>query len=329
MPDQTSLQRTVNAVVVTIIVLAVLGMGLGAYHALRATEPSALAGMLAIFILPGLIFALAKFVVTAVRAVRDPAARLPAALLLGVLLLPAIRPRPPALTVPGAVQEPMPLAPPVAEESEQFLAGRDWASERGPTKFAECPGSQDFMRGCRSAIEAHRKQEEDEGMRWAKANVPAKASECKGLPHVALGCRRYYFANLVQAKPAGQGKYEGMTTAECQTEVNANYELAKQLDLESGNLHSIEVTARRSWEPELRDCENFDKMVANAFMPKAWARLDKILEAMKAGHMPSGREQAEVLKDYTQMAAIPDQPYKASYMTLYAEYTRRLDGASR
>jgi hypothetical protein len=221
------------------------------------------------------------------------------------------------------------VAPDIEPESEQFLAGRDWANERGPTKFAECPGSHEFMRGCHNAIEARRKLQEEEGMRWAQENTPAKASECKGLPHVALGCRRYYMAHLVKPKPAGQGKYEGMTSAECKAEVNANFELSEQLDLEAGNLRSIEVTRRRSWIPELADCDNFDKMVENAFMPQAWSRLDKILERMKAGAAPTAGEQAEVLTDYTTMSAIRDQPYKASYMNLYSEYTRRLDSNVR
>lgn len=252
MAERSNLQRISNAVILIVIACAVLGVGLRRLHGENAGPVT---GVLSMFFLPGMILAFAKFLVTAARAGRDRSARIPALLLLGVLIFPFALMKAPK--EPAAAEAVSAAAEP---DSEQFRAGAEWAEENGPERRSECEGSDEFRRGCRSVIEARYEREEAEGERWAEETRPRKVSQCAGRPtHVELGCHRYFNAYLAQAKPEGQGKYEGMTTAECQAEVNAIHELAHKLYLEDGNPHGAEVNRRKHWLPELEDCENYDK----------------------------------------------------------------------
>jgi hypothetical protein len=122
------------------------------------------------------------------------------------------------------------------------------------------------------------------------------------------------------------GKYEGMTTAECVEEVNSNFGALKAIDLEHENLHSIDVTYRKHWVPELDDCQNYDKFVQNNFMPKAYARIESAIDKLKAGQKVPDDEKASVLKDFTEMSKIGEQPYTVAYMKRFDEYSKRLNG---
>jgi hypothetical protein len=210
-------------------------------------------------------------------------------------------------------------------ESEQFLAGQDWSAANKPLRGSQCPGSADFIRGCRKEIEARRQANVLLGREWARQHQPALASACRGpVPYVVLGCRQYYFERLAKPLAPGQGSYDGMSTAECAQEVNANFEAAQQLDLENGNPQSAAVTARKSWGPALKDCDNLDRMADNAFMPPAYDRLQKVLDKLAAGQPVAESEHAAVRSDFTRMASIREQPYKSAYMAKFDDYTARL-----
>ena len=216
------------------------------------------------------------------------------------------------------------LEAPGGQESEQFLIGQEWSAANKPLRGSQCPGSDEFIRGCRKNIQARQEANVLVGREWARQHQPAKASACRGpVPYVVLSCRQYYFEHLAKPKPAGQGKYEGMTTAECKEEVNANFEASEQLDLENGNPQSAAATRGRHWIPELTDCENFDKLKENTFMPPAYDRLQKVLDKLHAGQPVAESEHAALRSDFTRMAGVSDQPYKSAYMAKFEEYTAR------
>jgi hypothetical protein len=279
--------------------------------------------MTAFTALPGLLLAIGMLVYHAIRAVKHKDARIKAVIFLAVAVLPFLgrtpQEDPRARRLDGVDV--------VHEESDQFLSGAEWAAANLPLRGSQCPGSEEFIRGCRSNITERQKANVALGRAWAQANQPALASACRGpVPYVVLGCRQYYFEHLAKPKPAGQGKYEGMTTAQCKEEVNANFEASENLDLENGNPQSAAVTRRRHWEPELRDCENYDKLVENTFMPAALARLEKVQAKLAAGQAVSPDEHAALLKDFTQMASVHDQPYKTYYLKEFDKYTAGKDG---
>ena len=332
---QISLQRILNGTALTLIALSVAAQSLRLAIGLQVEAAKDVIGLVFFFgtfsfaIVPGALLAFAKFLLNAIRSFREAKARGKALVYLVITAWPLIVS---ALISTNAAHSARIAADTTsgdAQESEQFLAGHDWATENHPIRNAECTGSQDFRRGCRSYLAAHRREQFLAGRDWARENLPAKASACSrpGIPtHFIVGCRNYFFEHIAKPKPAEQGRYEGMTTAECKTEVNANYEAAEQLDLENGNTRSIEVTRRKSWVPELRDCENYDKLVENTLMPKAYGRLQQLLDKMKAGGTVTDEEKADVLKDFTAMSRVHDQPYKTAYFKLFDEYSQRRDG---
>lgn len=306
------------SVIAQLAALAVMRNG-----AILADNPFLMAvlGATSFATLPGIIAAFMLFVRNAIASAKEPAARPKAVIFLLIALLP--------FALPHSLPDPMRSMPQAAntdtdsvQESEQFLAGRDWAAINKPLRGSQCPGSDEFIRGCRSNIDARQKENIAIGRAWASAHQPAKAALCRGpVPYVVLGCRQYFFEYLAKPKPAGQGKYEGMTSAECADEVNANFEASEQLDLENGNPESAAVTRRRHWEPELKDCENYDKLVENTFMPKAYDRLQKVLDQLKAGGAVSEAQHAELRRDFTTMASVRDQPYKSAYLSMFEQYT--------
>jgi hypothetical protein len=329
-PIYASVMRILNGVALALIALSVVGNLRYLLMYLEpgndALTPGGFLGLISFAIIPGMVLAFAKLILNVLRSFKHASARPKAVMYLLIVMLPfalVIL----LMTAPNrATQTVIAAQEPQTEESEQFISGREWAKANNPIHNTECKGTHEFNRGCWSQIDLRRKTQRAEGYEWARQNLPEKAVLCQGTPYFVLGCRTYFEEHLRKPKPAGQGKYEGMTTAECMEEVNGNFEAAKALDLEHGNLHSIEVTARRSWGPELKDCENYDKLVDNTFMPKAYTRLESAIDKLKAGQKVPDDEQAIVLKDFTEMSKISTQPYTVAYMNRFDEYSKRMNG---
>lgn len=326
-----SIMRLINGVVLALIGLSVLAQCLS--YTLFYIEPGnnvlahgGILGLISLAITPGMVLAFAKLILNVLRSFKDSEARHMAVIYFVIVMLPFVLPialmKAPSRsteTVIAAQQTP-------PEESEQFTAGRDWANANKPVHNTLCKGTHEFNRGCWQQIEQRRKAQRDEGYEWARQYLPEKANLCQGAPYFVLGCRTYFMEHLRKPKPAGMGKYEGMSTAECIAEVNGNYEASQALDLELENFRSIEVTYRKFWGPELRDCENYDKLVDNNFMPKAYARIASAIDRLKAGQQLSEDEKTIVLKDFTAMSKIREQPYTLAYMERFEEYSKRLNG---
>ncbi|MBK7685817.1 MAG: hypothetical protein IPJ25_07210 [Rhodocyclaceae bacterium] len=168
-----------------------------------------------------------------------------------------------------------------------------------------------------------RQQEFDAGADWARDRRPTKASQCKGSLQFIKGCRSYFIQYLAKPKPAGQQRYEGMTTAECDEEVNANYDALKQEYLENGNRDGAAVL-QSDRSRELRDCENYDNFADNIFMPKAYDRLQKAISVLKRGDSIKEAEKSGIAVDFVAMSSIRDQPYKSAYLNLSIEYNNLL-----
>jgi hypothetical protein len=330
-PARESVMRVLNGVALALIGLSVLAQCLR--YILMYIEagntgltPGGFLGLISFAIIPGILLAFAKLILNVFRGFKNAKARPNAAMYFLIVMLPFVlpviltaAPRRSVETVKATQQvEP--------EQSEQFIAGREWAKVNNPIHNTQCKGTHEFNRGCWNQIDLRRKAQREAGYEWARQNLPEKANLCQGAPYFVLGCRTYFVEHLRKPKPAGMGKYEGMTTAECIEEVNGNYEAGKAIDLEHENLHSIEVTYRRNWAPDLKDCENYDKLVESNFMPKAYARIESAIDKLKAGQIVPDDEKATVLKDFTEMSKIRQQPYTVAYMKRFDEYSKRLNG---
>lgn len=274
-------------------------------------------------IAPAAALAFVKFLLCLIRGIRRPLKLFAAGGYLAILLLPLLLPA--AAMIRWSQTRPEPAAH-VEPRSEEFMNGYDWAKAHGPPRHSACPGSPEFIRGCYTYVVERREELMQAGSDWAAANRPAKPSACQGAPYFVLGCRRYFEKHLTQPKPPGQGRYEGMTTEECKAEVNAAFEAAERIDLEDGNPQSAAVTRRNSWLPALADCENYDKVAENKFMPAAYQRLEQLIDRLKAGATLSEEEKSTLLKDFSAMSRLRDQPYKTAYLERADEYFARLSG---
>lgn len=327
------LQQVLNGMVLCVIALAIFAQGLFFMIALDGGVENSSARLVSIFeavrlaIWPGLAFAFFKLLLNVIRSFRSRPARGWVIVYLAFTTSPLLFGLSLAYFVKGA--EPR-TDWSRASESEQFLRGRDWAREMRPIRDSECTGSAEFMRGCRHAIAQRREGQQQDGRVWAAAHRPVRPSECKGPPYFVLGCRRYFYEHLAAPKPAGQHKYEGMTTAECRVEVNANYEASEQLDLENGNLRSVNVTRHRSWLPELEDCENYDRHAQQAMkaapQESPYERLTRLVAKLKAQETLTPEEQAAVEADVVEVSGGSESGYRRAYLLLHDEYTQRLRG---
>lgn len=332
-PAVESLMRVLNGVALALIALSVLGQCLfyGLIYIGTGSEdlPSVGSlGAIAFATVPGIVLAFAKLILNVLRSPKNPEARPKAAVyfaivalwvLLRIIAEKHLIDRAETIGVPEQQTEP----------SEQFLSGQEWAKANTPIHNTQCKGNHEFNRGCWHQIDLRRQAQREAGYEWAKKNLPRKATLCQGAPYFVLGCRTYFMQHLHKPKPDGMGKYAGMTTAECIEEVNANYEAAKALDLEHENSHSIGATLRRQWVPALQDCENYDKLVDDQFMPQAYQRLESAIGKLKARQTLAKDEAATVLQDFAKMSKIPEQPYTEAYMRRFDEYSKRLSGEHR
>jgi hypothetical protein len=162
------------------------------------------------------------------------------------------------------------------------------------------------------------------GRRWAEAHRPQRISACRGdTPHTVLGCLRW-----LQEQPGAPRRwpYGATTTAECRTEVDANFRVSTQLDGLAGNAHAAASTRSRHWGPELQQCDQIDRKWQDPLMAEAYARLNQLVEQMKAGTRPAETDHAVFLRDFAALSNVPDQPYKTAYLALATEYLDRHAG---
>ena len=213
---------------------------------------------------------------------------------------------------------------PEVPSSREFLAGEAWARKNTPIQGSECQGSTEFRRGCFIRLLQARKEQEAAGQAWAEQNRPKRISQCQGnTAHVVLGCLKW-----LHGQPGAQSgwPFGATTTAECRIEVNANYEAAHQLYLTDGNPHGAEANRRRHWLPDLKQCDLIDRRTQDPMMAVAYARLDALVRKMQQGARPTDEEHATFQRDYTEVAQVPDQPYKEAYFRLAADYLERRAG---
>lgn len=321
--------RVLNGVALVLVAASVLAQCLG--FALRYSgDGSGIAGsalgLIGLTIVPGMVLALAKLVLNLLRWFRGGRVGPRAAMYGAVVALPFVF----ALILAAASSR---ANAPLLEahgleviESEQYLAGSEWAKAHRPVHNTECKGSHEFQRGCWNTIDLRRKAQRDEGYEWAGKHLPEKAALCQGSAYFVLGCRTYFAERLKKPALEGVAKYEGMTTAECREAVNARFEAAKAIDLEHENFRSIDSTAQRHWIPELADCENYDKLATSKVVPSAYARLAGALDKLREGQQLGDDEKSGMLKDFTMVSTVPRDLRTEAYMQLFDEYVRYLNG---
>lgn len=285
------LQRILNRVILGVIALSVLGQCLYLAKAWvgeaggLAVGLAAVLGYIGVAVFPGMFLAFIKLLLNSLRSIKDERARAYVVVYLVISVWPILMQR----LMPAGETAPL----------------RTVEAASAPRR-KEIPRSADYLAG-----EA-----------WAKAVQPRRASECQGSLEFIKGCRVYFREHIGQPIPDGQSRDEGMTTAECQVEVNAEFEALQMEDVSHGNSRGAAVTRIKRWIPALRNCESYDNM----FMPPANHRLQAAVDKLKAGGILEEAEKATIREDRERMSRVRDQPYKTAYFELADEYTERLAG---
>jgi hypothetical protein len=216
----------------------------------------ALLGVTSFAVVPGMLLAFVLFLYYALYSVEQVGARLKAAVLLALAFLPFAGP---TVVVPSGQLHASADVKPVADtepESDQFLYGREWAQDKQPRKYAECPGSTDFRHGCEAAIAARKQDSIAAGANWARKHQPAKASACRGpVPYAVLGCRTYFFEHLAKAKAANAPAYR--SREDCLEEVHAEIEARLKLAFEEEENMALPLDGPGSATDQLEDCARY------------------------------------------------------------------------
>lgn len=158
------------------------------------------------------------------------------------------------------------------------------------------------------------------GFEWARNNQPQRASLCQGSLAFIKGCRMFHTRYLKKPKPAGEGHYEGMTTAVCKEEVTAELEARIQDYLEHGNTQGAELLRRNELSFELNNCENFDRVGDGKLLAAAYFHVDRTLKALRNGEWVADSDIEKIEADFEAIKVVSDQPYRAAYLNLIAEY---------
>lgn len=329
--DSPVWQRILNSVVLVLIGLAVYAQVLQqiryVINPLGMTIPDeALPDMLNMTIIPGTLLALGKLIWHFTRTFRETGT------LRYVLVYGAIVALPFALSAwtgsasHGAQPVDAVMEPAHSDESAQYVAGATWAKQNVPVNRNACHGDFEFIRGCWQQVDDRINGQYRAGQDWARDNKPVRAALCQGTPHFVMGCRTYFDEHLRPPRPDGLDKYTGMTTAECIEDVQGSIDALRNVDMEDGDVQKFADAYRRHWMPLLRDCDNYDIVATMKWMPAAYDRVTAAIDKFKNGQVVSDDEHAAILKDFTDMSAVRDQPYKTSYMERFDEYTKRRAG---
>lgn len=160
----------------------------------------------------------------------------------------------------------------------------------------------------------------DEMKAWAMAKEHGFTShaQCKDAFKAKpgrSGCDRYVTEQKHIPPHARQGNWiGGKTTEQCLAEVNAYWRAVIQDEREMGNDHAADVWARREWEPEARECQNYDNVRITKVVYEPTERLDKLLARQAQGLDITEEDKAVVRRDMALVSTYPDDPAKQAYL---------------
>lgn len=155
------------------------------------------------------------------------------------------------------------------------------------------------------------------GREQAQAQGITSHAACKTAfkGYLVMGCHRYMTEQKHIPPYVHQGNWNGgKTTAQCEAEVNAYWRAATQDEREQGNDRAADSWTRRSWMPDLKECQNYDNVRIGKVVYEPTARLDKLLGHMAQGARATEEDQAMVRKDMQLVSRFPDHEAKRAYM---------------
>lgn len=324
----SAVTRIGDAVVNTLIAASVAAQLLAVFVAWNggraSTGLSGIVGFLSMTILPGTVLALVKLILMVMRRSWRGAMVFLLILVLPYLAAGMLR-RDAEVAVQQATEQ-------VEAESEEYLAGRDWARAQEVETSRYCNGTHEFNRGCRAAVGAMQHEKFQAGRNWAIQHKPQRPSECEGELNFVAGCHGFFLEQVgdyfdpskrpTDMPPSGYIVARPMNEEECVREVNAVFDVDHRLHW----LKGFDQDDPRAWQARLKICRAMGQRMETAVLAEADGRLQGAVKALKQGADMTDEERQQIEEDHTAVTALSDQPWKSSYLRLYDEYQERLSG---
>lgn len=128
------------------------------------------------------------------------------------------------------------------------------------------------------------------------------------------GCDRYVTEQKHIPPHVRQGNWVGgKTTAQCRAEVDAYWRAVTQDQREMGNFHVAESWTRRTWEPEAKECQNYDNVRISWVVYEPLARLDALLAKQAQGQDITEEDKAVVRRDMALVSTYRQHKAKDAY----------------
>jgi hypothetical protein len=164
----------------------------------------------------------------------------------------------------------------------------------------------------------------------AEAQAITSHAACKAAfkGFMTMGCHRYVTEQKNIPPYVRQGNWiGGKTTEQCRAEVNAYWQAVTQDQREKGDGHAADVWTRRSWSPDLQECQNYDNLRISKVIYKPTERLDKLLQQMAEGGRAMKQDKAVVRQDILLVSTYPDHEAKRAYLAKADRFFQLADGS--
>jgi len=148
--------------------------------------------------------------------------------------------------------------------------------------------------------------------------------------HYKASCQKYMTEQKVFPPKVKQGDWgSGKTTAQCAAEVNAYWEPIIKDEQEKGGDHAAASWTRRSWGPDLKECQNYDNVRISKVIHEPAARLDDILKRLDQDGKITQADRDTINRDMPGVSAYPDDEYRTAYLNKAERFNRFADGAEK
>lgn len=130
-----------------------------------------------------------------------------------------------------------------------------------------------------------------------------------------IGCHKYVTEHKGMPPHVVQGDWgSGKTTAKCRAEVEAYWAAVTRDEVEKNGPKAPLPWTRSDWAPELKSCDNYDRMRVADEVVEPLYRLEAILRRLDQGGAVSPRDRETVRADTARVMAGPETPQRIEYL---------------
>jgi hypothetical protein len=142
-----------------------------------------------------------------------------------------------------------------------------------------------------------------------------------------VGCHKYVTEHKGLPPHVVQGNFgSGKSSAQCRTEVERYWAAIVRDEQEKNGPAAKPAFVRQDWAPELKSCDNYDRVRMADNVTEPLFRLDAILKKLDGGGSVSPKDRETVRADTATVMDFPDNAqrqeylYKVEKFNLYADH---------